>query len=51
MAFILKETVTSKILYYNTYSERIMALKLKGNKNYILIIEIYAPNDDDSDDE
>ncbi|XP_069979394.1 craniofacial development protein 2-like [Penaeus vannamei] len=28
-----------------------MALKLKGNRNDILIIQIYAPNEDDSDEE
>ena len=51
VALIVKETVSNKIFYYNTHNERIMTLKLKGSRNDVLLIQIYAPNKDDGDAE
>ncbi|XP_033105227.1 craniofacial development protein 2-like [Anneissia japonica] len=42
-AIVLNEESAKTLMYYDTYSERIMLVKLKGNKHDTVIIQTYAP--------
>lgn len=46
VALILDQVVAKSILYYNTHSERCIVIKMKGSTQNVLIIQIYAPNED-----
>ena len=46
VAIILSQKCAKTLLYYDTYSERIMLVKLKGNYHNTVIIQAYAPTAD-----
>ena len=46
VGFILNKKAANTIMYYELISERIICLKLQAKHNNILIIQIYAPNED-----
>ena len=46
VAIIMNEKIAKAMIYYIPVSERIMAMKLKDKKNDMLLIQIYAPNED-----
>ena len=51
MAFIVGEKASKSIKFYDTYSERIILCKLKEEHHDTLIIQIYAPSTDYSEED
>lgn len=51
VGFIINKRITHSVMYYETKSERLAGLKLQTRQCNILVVQVYAPNEDAHDND